>query len=104
MNSAVADPPARQRVSPLLANLALLGFTLLFLTLALEVVLRVVFARSLDFSMEMWKYAVALKRPVADPKLRFAHPPNGHAFLMGHDVKINSHGLRDYEYNLAKPP
>jgi hypothetical protein len=69
-----------------------------------EIGLRVAFYHSKDFSMEMWKYAVQLKRPVPNPQLSFAHIPNGHAFLMGVDVKINSQGLRDYEYPLAKAP
>jgi hypothetical protein len=76
---------------------------LLFWTAVFEVALRVVFRRSLDFSMEMWKYAVALKRPVADPNLGFVHAPNTSAFLMGVDVRINSQGLRDREYSHAKP-
>ncbi len=54
--------------------------------------------------MEMWKYAVQLKRPVAEPALRFVHVPNSHAFLMGVDVNINSKGLRDYEYSFARSP
>jgi hypothetical protein len=70
----------------------------------MEIALRIVFARSLDFSMEMWKYAVELKRPVANPNLSFAHAPNRSAFLMGVPVSINSHGLRDREYSEAKPP
>jgi hypothetical protein len=45
--------------------------------------LRLAFARSLDFSMEMWKYAVSLKQPVEDARLSFAHRPNRTAFLMG---------------------
>jgi len=76
---------------------------LLFWTAVFEVALRIVFRRSLDFSMEMWKYAVALKLPVADPNLGFVHAPNTSAFLMGVDVRINSQGLRDREYSLAKP-
>jgi len=52
--------------------------------------------------MEMWKYAVQMKRSVANPKLSFEHRPNSQAFLMGVDIKINSQGLRDYEYTLAK--
>jgi hypothetical protein len=76
---------------------------LLFWTAVIEIALRVVYRHSLDFSMEMWKYAVALKRPVADPKLAFVHAPNTSAFLMGVDVRINSQGLRDREYSLAKP-
>jgi lysophospholipase L1-like esterase len=58
----------------------------------------------MDFSMEMWKYATQLKQPVADPLLSFAHVPNRSAFLMGAAVSINSHGLRDREYSLSKPP
>jgi lysophospholipase L1-like esterase len=69
----------------------------------LELGLRVVFARSLDFSMEMWKYAITLKHPVPDPHLSFAHIPNSSAFLMGVPVSINSHGHRDREYPVAKP-
>ena len=91
-------------IRSLLAKLALLVFALVLTTLFLEAGLRIAFYHSKDFSMEMWKYAVRLKRPVADPNLSFAHAPNSQAFLMGVDVKINSHGLRDYEYSLIKPP
>lgn len=87
----------------LLGRLALLIFTILLMALFLEAVLRVQFYHSKDFSMEMWKYAVRLKRPVANPQLSFVHAPNGHSFLMGTDVRINSQGLRDYEYSLQKP-
>jgi lysophospholipase L1-like esterase len=87
----------------ILLNVVLLGVTLLFSCLAMELALRVVFARSMDFSMEMWKYATQLKRPVADPQLSFVHAPNRSAFLMGAPVSINSHGLRDREYSEAKP-
>jgi len=81
-----------------------MAVALLFTALLLEGVLRIAFYHSKDFSMEMWKYAVELKQPVANPKISFAHRPNSHAFLMGADVQINSQGLRDYEYPLAKPP
>jgi hypothetical protein len=84
-------------------DVAVVACALLFWTAVFEVALRVVFRRSLDFSMEMWKYAVALKRPVADPNLGFVHAPNTSAFLMGVDVRINSQGLRDREYSHAKP-
>ncbi len=87
----------------LLINLAVLVCTVLVFAGALEVALRVIFARSLDFGMEMWKYAAELKRPVADPKLSFVHVPNRSALLMGVQVSINSRGLRDQEYSPAKP-
>jgi hypothetical protein len=78
--------------------------TLLFLATMTEIALRIAFARSLDFGVEMWKYAVALKRPVANEKLGFVHAPSSRAFLMGVDVAINAQGLRDKEYSLARPP
>jgi lysophospholipase L1-like esterase len=84
-------------------NMVLLAFAILLGCIAMEVALRVIFAHSLDFSMEMWKYAVKLKRPVANPDLSFAHAPNRSAFLMGVPVSINSEGLRDREFSLVKP-
>lgn len=87
-----------------LGNIVLLAFAILLGCIAMEVALRVIFAHSLDFSMEMWKYAVKLKRPVANPDLSFAHAPNRSAFLMGVPVSINSEGLRDREFSLEKPP
>jgi len=87
-----------------LLNSIVLVIAILFGCIAMEVALRVIFAHSLDFSMEMWKYAVKLKRPVANPDLSFAHAPNRSAFLMGVPVSINSEGLRDREFSLEKPP
>ena len=87
-----------------MAKLLLTLFAFLLIALILEVALRVAFYHSKDFSMEMWKYAVAIKRAVPDPKQSFVHQPNSHGFFMGQDVKINSQGLRDNEYSLAKPP
>lgn len=86
-----------------LTNVALLVGVVLSCCLASELALRVAFARSMDFSMEMWKYAAQLKQPVADPRLSFVHAPNRSALLMGVPVSINSHGLRDREYARAKP-
>src|SRR5580704_4435694 len=87
-----------------LLNLIVLVIAILFCCIAMEVALRVIFAHSLDFSMEMWKYAVKLKRPVANPDLSFAHAPNRSALLKGVPVSINSEGLRDREFSLEKPP
>ncbi len=78
--------------------------SLLIAALLLEAALRVAFYHSLDFSMEMWKYAVQLKQPDPNPNLSFTNLPNGHGFLMGQDVQISSQGLRDREFSLAKPP
>src|SRR5277367_709117 len=114
MNSTIRDTsasaedrtPTAQRFSGrqgILLNIVVLLVSILFSCLAMELALRVMFAHSLDFSMEMWKYAVQLKRPVDNPQLSFAHAPNRSAFLMGVPVSINSEGLRDGEYSIAKP-
>lgn len=96
--------PVQKQTPRWLLNVVTLVATLLVFALFFEVGLRIVFARSLDFSMEMWKYAVQLKRPSPNPNLSFAHMPNGSAFLMGVPVTTNSHTLRDREYSVAKPP
>jgi len=96
------EPRGRRKEA--LLNVGLLVGVVLLFCVASELVLRVAFARSMDFSMEMWKYAAQLKQPVADPQLSFAHVPNRSAFLMGASVSINSHGLRDREYSPSKPP
>lgn len=93
----------RTRLRQGLLNGVLLVASMLLFAGFLEVVLRLAFARSLDFSMEMWKYAVALKQPVSDARLSFAHRPNRSAFLMGATVSIDSAGLRDREFPREKP-
>src|SRR5271156_3308428 len=115
MNSTIRDTsasaqdraPTAQRFAGrqgILLNLVVLLVSILFGCLAMEVTLRVIFAHSLDFSMEMWKYAVQLKRPMPNPQLSFAHVPNRSGFLMGVPVSINSDGLRDREFTREKPP
>jgi len=99
----VISPRTGHRLRSVLVNFAVLVFTVLFFSFLAEAALRLKFARSLDFSMEMWKYAAQLKHPVLDPRLSFAHVPNGSAFLMGVPVSTNSHGLRDREYTEEKP-
>jgi hypothetical protein len=87
-----------------LLNLILTVVSMLVFSMFLEIMLRVRFARSMDFSMEMWKYAIALKQPVANPRLSFIHRPNSSAFLMGVPFETNSAGLRDWEHPREKPP
>jgi lysophospholipase L1-like esterase len=94
---------SRQGGRRLLFNLIVLAGTILIFSLVLELAVRLVYAHSLDFAMEMWKYAVQLKEPVENPRLSFVHRPNRSAFLMGVEVSTNSHGLRDREYQEAKP-
>ena len=56
--------PGRDGFKHISLNVALLAASVVLFSGALEVALRIIYAHSLDFSMEMWKYAVALKHPV----------------------------------------
>src|SRR5215467_4571764 len=67
-----------------------------------EIVVRAAFHGSMDFDMEMWKYATQIKVPSSDPRVVHEHRPNGKAFLMGSDVTTESHGLRDRERSVDK--
>ena len=69
-----------------------------------EILVRVAFRGSMDFDMEMWKYATQIKVPSDDPRVVHEHRGNGKAFLMGVEVTTNSLGLREGERLRAKPP
>ena len=98
------NAPGRSRRQIIVLNGALQLGILLFCFLVIEVMLRIAFAHSLDFAMEMWKYAAQLKQPVDNPNLCFVHAPNRSALLMGVPVSINSRGYRDREFEEAKLP
>ncbi len=58
----------------------------------------------MQFNLEMWKYARNIKRISQDPLIGHEHTPNTEDFLMGVDVKINSHGQRDREIPVERTP
>jgi lysophospholipase L1-like esterase len=72
--------------------------------LGFEMMTRVIYNRNgMHFGIEMWKYAKTLKRPSTNPEMGHEHTPDREALLMGVPVKINSTGLRDREFGIAKP-
>lgn len=73
--------------------------TLLFLEGAVRVALRF----HSYYDVEMWKYGTLLKRQAGDPAISHEHVPGARAFLYGTDMRINSKGLRDREFEYAKP-
>ena len=101
------DPaPREEGARSLLGRLATVAGILLvslavFLALS-EVVLRVYLARHIFYDVEMSRYATLLKIPSPNPEIGHVHRPNSAARLMGVDVRINSDGLRDDEYSLAR--
>lgn len=86
-----------------LANAALVAATVLMMAGAFEVACRTVADTGTQYDIEMWKYATAIKRIAADPAIGHEHTPGTAAHLMGHDVTINSLGLRNAEISREKP-
>lgn len=58
----------------------------------------------MQFDLEMWRYARAIKRQSDNPAIGHEHTPDTRARLMGADVTISSQGLRDREFPLTPPP
>lgn len=67
-----------------------------------ELLTRVLFYRSMNFDMEMWKYASQLKQTSSYSGVGHEHRPSKSAFLMGVQVETNSHGMRDDEVSVEK--
>lgn len=70
---------------------------------ALEGVVRLGFTESMQFDVEMWKYASIMKRVAGVPEMGHEHVPGTRARLMGVDVAINARGLRDRDFDYEKP-
>jgi lysophospholipase L1-like esterase len=79
-------------------------FALNVTTVALigEALCRYFFHQSMNFDMEMWRYANTLKQKSSNPDLGHEHRPSKTAFLMGVQVDTNSHGMRDNEASFKK--
>jgi lysophospholipase L1-like esterase len=88
----------------LLGNALIALLNLAFALLIGEAVARLVFWRSMDFDMEMWKYATRIKMISDDPILQYEHRPNSAAILMGEEIATNDLGLRGNNATLDKPP
>ena len=69
-----------------------------------ETLCRILFKEGMNYHVEMWRYAVELKRISKEPKIGHEHIPGTHARLMGVDISINSDGLRNDEVEFLKPP
>lgn len=86
-----------------LLRLAAVGIGLLLFWGTCEVVCRLIFAKTVSYDVEMWRYARDVKTTGLTPGLRFEHRPNVCAQLMGVTVEISSDGLRDREFSMKKP-
>lgn len=87
-----------------LGNLAALLGSAAVMALVFEGLCRTVLNSGTQYHIEMWKYAVQLKRISANPEIGHEHVPGGVARLMDTEVRINKDGLRDREHTPAKAP
>lgn len=85
------------------ANAVLVAATVLVMAGFFEIACRTVADTGVQYDIEMWKYATAIKRIAADPAVGHEHTPGTTARLMGHHVAINSLGLRNAEVAPEKP-
>jgi lysophospholipase L1-like esterase len=98
------DPSGKPKRGGIGPAIALAVFSFLVAGLAVELAARWVLDSGMNFDLEMWKYAKDIKRVSANPEIAHEHTPNTSGFFMGVPVEINSMGLRDREFALAKPP
>ena len=78
------------------------GVSLLIFLILLEISLQIYTRFVIYYDVEMSRYAVEVKMKSDNPKIGHVHRPNVQRRLMGVDVRINSDGLRDREYDVAR--
>jgi len=95
---------ADKRIKDMLINSGLVLIAILAFVFTAELCARIFYPRLADYNMEMWRYAAYGKIPGNSARLSHKHRP-GASFrnLYGVSVDINSKGLRDREYEYAKP-
>jgi lysophospholipase L1-like esterase len=86
-----------------LGNLLALSGSALLMAAFFEIACRTVLDTGMQYHLEMWKYAVSLKRISSNPEIGHEHTPGTQARLMGADVSINKLGLRNEEVGSEKP-
>jgi len=86
-----------------IANTVLIVATLALCLGAFEFASRKIVDNGMQYHIEMWKYAVQVKQPAADPAVGHEHRPNASAHLMGVDVRTNSKGFRGPELGPKRP-
>jgi lysophospholipase L1-like esterase len=68
----------------------------------LELSTRYILDDSMNFDLEMWKYARDIKQKSAYPEIGHEHAPNRYGIYMGVPIATNSMGLRDKDYPVTR--
>lgn len=90
-----------QKTKQILVNIGILIAVLIISLLFLEIVFR--FLHVCKIAPSKSGNLFTFFRKVGNPQLVFELKPNSKGYLIGKQVKINSQGMRDYEYSLEKP-
>jgi hypothetical protein len=85
------------------AGLSVLLISFAVGAVALELVVRLAYSDGSNFDIEMWRYANDLKQVSPIRGVGHEHRPGTSGVYTGVPVAINSAGLRDREYPVAKP-
>lgn len=80
-----------------------LATVIIFLFLC-ELIIRMFYPFIKNYDLEMWRYCVSGKILIKNQNHFHENKPKSHLKnIYGVDIKINSKGLRDYEYDYSKP-
>ncbi|MAF50518.1 MAG: hypothetical protein CMH64_00330 [Nanoarchaeota archaeon] len=79
------------------------GFSLMLITILIflfvgEILARASYDSIFNYDTEMWRYASFAKQPSENLLISHEHKPDVDIDLYGANVRINSNGLRDYDY------
>ncbi len=80
-------------------NIFLLLSVIFIILLFFEITLRLAYPLYSNYNTEMWRYAKDVKELSNNPLIAHQHRPNAASFLYGTEIRTNSIGWRDYEYD-----
>lgn len=85
-----------------LIKFSLILVSILVTVLFCELLIRIFYSQFKNYNLEMWRYAVELKKPLPNANLPFHHNSGSSGNFYGVDITTNSYGFRDHEYTLEK--